>query len=264
MSKTLDQLLARRVVDTLVPEFDLKRGSLLLIGAHLPDIALHVMQNGLYVTVVEANVERMNQFLGPLKEAGVDRSVTWDRRPYRSIEFVGSSFNYIVCWEGIPEAMEPALFFKKARRELKAGGAVYLRTPVIPDLVPEGSRRAGLLARMPAKVSDIVLRIVSGLQTRLALPDALDAGSIRETADHFLNLESVVPLSLFAERLEGLSGAVSSALGSLPGEPLKTLFALEGRVTSDGAASRLASSVLFKFAKTKEFGNIFKVTWQTD
>ena len=110
----------KRVIEKLVAIMDGRRGSLLFLGAHLPEVAVHAMGRGLYVTVVESNEERMKAFLEPLKKAGHDLSVSLERRPYEAIEFVASSYNYVICWDGVPAAFpDPALFFKKVRRELR-------------------------------------------------------------------------------------------------------------------------------------------------
>jgi len=236
---------------------DGRRGSLLLIGAHLPEVAIHVLKRGLIVTVNEPDPQRMEAFLEPLKAESVDKSVSWDRRPYSGVEFLSSSYNFIVAWEGLPTDMPSERFFKKARRELKAGGTLFVRAKVLPDPLRDFDMVSKALEAMPDKAAAHLKRAAVGIRARLCPDGSLNSAEVITTADRFLNLEEVTPLSVVNERLDMLPGPLKQPLKMLPEGLFALLDNVDGRLASSPAGPRLATTVFFRFAKTKEFGRIF-------
>jgi len=264
MSNGVDNLLAGRAIEELLPQLDSRRGGVLLVGANLPEVAIHVLKNGLFVTVVESDPSRMDAFMGPLKEENVDKSVTWDRRPYSGIEFLSSSYNYIVAWQAPPEGMAMSLFFKKARRELKAGGTLYLRIPVRPNFASEDSMLSRISVRLPAALSRALSTAGRKLLGQMNLDGSVETAEVEEAAARFLNLESVLPLSVVAERLQLLPAPLAALLRIAPKSTLAILNAVDGKLVSWKRTGLLASSNLYRFAKTKEFGRVFKIGWDTE
>lgn len=251
--------IARRAVDNLLPQMDGRRGSLLLIGAHLPEVAIHVLRRGLIVTVNEPDPRRMEAFLEPLKAESVDKSVSWDRRPYSGVEFLSSSYNFIVAWEGLPTDMPMELFFKKSRRELKAGGTLFVRARVFPNPVKDVKLVSRALGAMPDKAADRLKSAAIGLRARICPDGSLDSAVVTAVADRFLNLEDITALSIVNERLDMLPELLRQPLDKLPGILFSLLEKFDSTLSDSPAGSRLATTVLFRLAKTKEFGRIFMV-----
>lgn len=223
--------------DALIARMDNRIGHALFIGADLPEVALHLLKKGLTITVVESDAARLDAFLDPLRAEKLDRSVSIDSRPYPSIEFLSSSYNVIVAWGGLPAEMEPPLFFKKVRRELKAGSTLYLKVNLEPAV-----------AALP-----------DGVAAALSLPDACKLDEVKEAADRFLNLEEFVSLGVFTERLMLLPLALRKLLKTVPLPTLEVARFLDRRVDALATGQSLAASGLLVMAKTKEFGKVFRV-----
>jgi hypothetical protein len=246
--------LEQRAAALLVTRIDHRMGHALFIGAYLPEVAVHLAKSGLTLTVVESDRVRLDPFLAVLKDAGLDKTVSVDPRPYAGIEFLTSSYNVIIAWDGIPQGMAPLLFFKKARRELKAGGGVWVRLSVVPRLSGQVPAYDKLKARVPARAKPALDRAEQKTGSLLSLPTAHDLDTLKQLAATQLNLEETLPLSILTERLDRVPG-----LSGLAARAAKVLTPLEGRLLSSRAFVPLASSVLLKFAKTREFGHVFRV-----
>ncbi len=250
----------KRVIEKLVGIMDGRRGSLLFVGAHLPEVAVHAMGRGLFVTVVEADQERMDAFLEPLKAAGHDLSVSWDRRPYESIEFVASSYNYVICWEGIPAAFpDPALFFKKVRRELKAGGTLFLRTKVRQSPADAFPMLHTSWAKLPEAVKSNLTSVAAVVEARLPSTDVPLSATIEKVAERFFNLESVEPLSIMGAQLTRLPREARGPFRILPRRIFSLVTHLDDFLSSSKSGRLFPATALFSFAKTKEFGRVFMI-----
>lgn len=248
----------KRVIDKLVGIMDGRRGSLLFVGAHLPEVAVHAMGRGLYVTVVESDQERMSTFLEPLKAAGYDQSVSWDRRPYESIEFVASSYNYVICWEGIPTAFpDPLLFFKKVRRELKAGGTLYLRAKVRQSPADAFPMLRTSWEKLPGAMREKLTSVAALIEARLPSTDVPLSATIEKYAERFFNLESVEPLSIMGSQMTRLPRDMRGPFRALPKGIFTLATRLDDLLSSTKSARLLPATALFSFAKTKEFGRVF-------
>lgn len=287
----LKQLVVRRGVDELIPLLDSRRGAVLFVGAELPEVALHVLRLGVFVTVVESDATRVDAFMDPLKTASLDVGVTVDRRPYSEIEFLASSYNAIIAWNGIPPETPVELFFKKTRHDLKAGGALFLRLSLRPDFVGLVPALTPFTQRLPAPLGAFASKALGGLsrlagqklefgeaprpdrESRPASPQlpgtgpahvkgargelgAMDRASVLEAASRHYNIEKTFPLSVLVERV-ALS-PIAGAMDVLP-DVVYSLLARVDRRLSSGPAGRLATSTLFHFTKTKEFGRVFRV-----
>jgi hypothetical protein len=257
--ESLQELVKKRVVERLVPRLDNRRGAVLFLGGHLPEIALHVLKRGMFVTVVETRPEQMERFLAPLKQEGVDKAVTWERRPYSMVEFLMSSYTYAIVWEGIPDGLAPVPFLKKLRREVKVGATLYLRVPALPSVpaLPEALAKAS--AGLPASVRTRLGQAGEALSNRMALPGALPVATVKQAAENILNLEAEIPLSVVAERLALLPAPAGRALAGLPAAVLAAVETLDRKLAASPGGALLASSVLLEFARSREFGNVFRV-----
>lgn len=251
------QAIRALAVEKLLPKLDHRMGSLLSIGASLPEVALHALKRGLFVTVVESDPARVAAYMEPLKEERVDKGVSVDSRPYEGIEFLSSSYNAIVAWDGIPRDMPPALFFKKIRRELKAGGVLYLHVAVAAW--SPGGGAAGLRALAPPAVRGIADKALARVAASTSLPGACDLAALCKAADQYLNVGEVIPLGVFTERLMLLPDGVRKFLKLAPLPTLEVAQFLDRRLLGSRKAAAVSSSVLVSFAKTKEFGHVFRV-----
>jgi len=246
-------------VEYLVKKLDHRMGAALFVGAALPEVAMHVARRGLSLTIVEADKGRIDRFLAPVREAKLDRTVNVDFRPYEGIEFLASSYNAIVVWGGIPDQMPPALFFKKVRRELKAGGSLYLRLPVRPQLSVGGLLGEKVVGRMPLKAMTAMESLVLRFNKAVSLEGALAIDDVRQAADAYLNVEDIAPLSIVAERMSLLPAPLLKILDSAPSSLTGLVSKLDHKLMSRFDAEAVASSVIIQFARTREFGKVFRI-----
>jgi len=254
----LDQFVAQRAFERLEPKLDNRRGAMLFIGAELPELAVHVMQRGLFVTVVESDGERMKRFLEPLAEARLDRQVTWERRPYEMVEFQSSSFSYALAWRGIPDSFPaPALFFKKIKRELKAGGTFFLHHRVKPDPTTAIPLLGRMLARLPEAAQVQVRAGQRRLVDRFCPAGALPAAELLALGEQYLNHEETVGLSFLNDRLELLPFDLAGRLAALLPALVPLLARADNSLLATGPGAALAVDSLFVFARTKELGRVF-------
>jgi hypothetical protein len=288
-----------RVVEADAVEYLLKRldnriGNALFIGADLPEAAIHLLKRGLFVTVVESDARRLAAFMAPVREQKFDKQVSVDQRPYESIEFLLSSYNVIISWRGVPDGMPLPLFFKKLRKELKAGALAYLHLPVrpalpqppeppawlekvppaireraeaaarrIPPVPPAVRQKAEAVARrippVPPAVRQKAEAVARRVAAALSMPGAYDMAEVKKAADQYLNVDSEYPLSVFAERLMLLPEAVRLFLKKAPLPTLEVARFLDAHLLKAAPSAAVASSVLIAFGKTKEFGHVFRV-----
>jgi len=246
-----------KAVRLLESRLDNRRGSMLFVGAHLPEVAIHVAGNGLFITVVESDPERMEAFMAPLRERGMDHQVSWDRRPYSSIDFLSSSYAYLLAWEGIVPDMELVPFLKKTRRDLKVGGTLLLRLPLLPEPALAWPKAAALAARLPEGLRGPLSRGADRLASTLSPAGALSRGEVLEQSSRIFNLESVETLSVLSGRVANLPTPLAALFSLLPAAAAD---ALDGRLAAiPKLSASLASSALFFFAKSREFGHVFRV-----
>lgn len=230
----------------LFKRIDNRIGNSLFIGAALPELAAELVSRGIPVMLVESDTRLLEGFLQRCRELGVDKKVSVDPRPYPDIAFEASSYNVVLAWKGIPAGMPPAAFFKKVRRELKAGSRLFLRTRVRPA-------RPEFVARvLPASIAQ---RLDGAEKALLATPlgRLLDAPSLEELKRagagmlKFEKVEVSGPVSRLAETLTGLAST-----------PLPE--AIEGLLsrTDETLGQRLMPvDVLIEASKTLDMGKVF-------
>lgn len=258
---SLDRAMTDWAVEQLLPRLNNRMGNVLFIRACLPEVAIRLIQQGLFITVVEHDAERLERFMAPIREEKLDRKVSVDARGYDGIEYQASSYNVVISWEGIPSAMEPALFFKKVRRELKAGSNLYIKAPLrpvlsLPEKVAQPLHKA--VERLPEKAKGKLDGWAGQLAVRVSLPEAHSLAELQSAASNFLKFEDALPLSLLAERIR-LLPARQQLEARMPGKVLSSLLKLDKKLLQSPYAVGLASSSLLVFSKSLEFGKVFRI-----
>jgi len=247
---TLRAAAERPLHDALLSWIDNRIGNVLFLGAHFPDLAAEMLGRGISVMVVDQDTRRMERFQEAIRVAlGTNRRLGFDPRPYASIQFEASSFNFILAWDGIPDDLDCAAFGKKARRELKAGSNLYLRT-AIRHAAPLGI--ASRLAEGPAARLLPLAERVERLAGQALYPgDAPDLRCLKEDMGHWLKVEEVVPAGPLLSRLARVAPAAADAV-SLP-----MFSAALGRLDHRLRDERWCTEVLIRASKTLEMGKVF-------
>lgn len=251
----------RRAEDLLIHHLDHHMGNALFLGAALPRVILHLVNKGLFVTVVDSDSKRLASLSELLRQHRADRNVSLDQRPYEDIEFLSSSYNAIFAWNGIPDGMSPALFFKKARRELKAGNTLYLRIrqELRHHLALAPQQMETWLSKAPGNAAWVPWLSHQLARVRQTLrPACVDIPALNLIADPFLQPGQPLPISVIAERLDGLPKPVPALL-PLVESPLPGLASLETALLSLPLLATTASSVFLTYSKTREFGKVFRI-----
>ena len=239
----LDCLASQRLLDRL----DNRMGHALFVGVWLPEVALDLANKGLTITLVESQKEAIDRFLAVFSAHRMDNSVSVDSRPYSLIEFQGSSYNAMLFRDSVPEGMPPALFFKKVRRELKAGSNLYLNAKLRPDVqevLPDRLRSYVALGRAKLRAMGV-----------LAEPSLPTEGELREAADTYLGFLENIPLTVALAPIARFPWLESR----IPDRLLRELAHLDSAVSSHGSLRHLASHSLLVFSKNKDFGRVFRV-----
>ncbi len=248
---TLRSASERPLYRALVDWIDNRIGNVLFLGARFPELAAKMLERGISVMVVDPDPKRMERFQEETHAiTGTNRRLGFDPRPYESIRFEGSSYNFVLAWEGIPEGLDVSAFVKKVRRELKAGSNLYLKIPICPSaplgLAPRLSD--GPAARL-LPVAERAERVAGNL---LFPRGAADIVSIREDLGRWLKVEEVVPAGPLLARLAHLASGLAEA--SLP---LPALSRVLGHLDQRLSAERWATEVLIRASKTLDMGKIF-------
>jgi len=235
----------------LVNWIDNRIGNVLFLGARFPSLAAEMLERGISVMVVDPDIHRMESFQKETRAlAGTNRRLGFDPRPYESIRFEASSYNFALAWEGIPDGMDVSSFGKKIRRELKAGSNLYLRVPVRPTS-PLGLAQhfaAGPAARLLPAVERVERMASDALFPR----GAVALAALQEDLGHWLKVEEVVSAGPLLARLNRLAPGLADAPLPLPG-----LARILGRLDQRLSGSRWTTDVLVRASKTLDMGKVF-------
>jgi hypothetical protein len=235
---------------------DSRMGNALFVGADLPDVAAELVSRGIPVMVVETSASKLERFMAECRRLGIDKRVSIDLRPYATIALEMSSFNVIVAWEGVPAGMTALEFFKKTRRELKAGCKLYLRVAVRP---PEPAllgklRQQPLAARLLAGARQMAQRLpLKDLGERLPLKALWDLPTfeyLKAEGGKHLKVERVEWGSFMAPLLAKVEAGPLSALVS-------PLVEFGNRFDGQLRREALSPEVLIEASKTLDLGKVF-------
>ena len=251
MTDTLRAASERPLHEALLGWIDNRIGNVLFLGARFPDIAADMLTRGISVMVVDPDTKRMGRFQEETRAVvGTNRRLGFDPRPYASIHFEASSYNFALAWEGLPDGMDVSGFGKKIRRELKAGSNLYLRLPVRP-VAPLGlaPRLAGGPAARLLPAAERLERLAGDVFFSRGAPD-LEA--LREDLGRWLKVEEVVPAGPLLTRL----GRLAPGLAEAP-LPVSGVTRILGSLDQRLRRERWATEVLVRASKTLDMGKVF-------
>ncbi|MBM4371581.1 MAG: hypothetical protein FJ098_08000 [Deltaproteobacteria bacterium] len=248
---TVRTLAERPLHEALRGWIDNRIGNVLFLGARFPDLAAEMLERGISVMVVDPDVRRMEVFQAATRAVlGTNRRLGFDPRPYASIQFEASSYNFVLAWEGLPAGLDVSAFGKKLRRELKAGSNLYLRVPVRPAIP------LGLAGRIPGPLARLrpAAEALERLAGRVLFPagEALDLQALRTDLGRWLKIEEVVAGGPLLPRLTHLAPALADRTIPLPLAGV-ALERLDRRLRTE----RWTTEVLVRASKTLDMGRVF-------
>jgi hypothetical protein len=165
---------------------------------------------------------------------------------YMQRQFASSGFDMAVFYASLPRYNEPIVVLKKAERELRAGGKVFVRMKVRPKIIIPFHQK---LERQLEKAKSIALR-VGFIEALLRLPDAYE---FEAQVAKIFKVEKVERFGFFAPfLLFGLSKVRIGDISDLKKKGSVLASILEQKL-QERFGSRLFSSYLVLFG-TKELG----------
>ncbi len=223
----------------------------LVIGAGWPRLAVDLADRGAFVTVVDADPERIRAVSDAAAAAGHLSRVTVQAIDYKALNFEPSAFRLIVAWDSLNLYSEQLPLFKKINRELKAGGHLFLRAWVRGETDNEALRRT---------VRSLLPLVAAGERAALSadgflMPSrgALSYEGLVEEVEQLLVIQHATLHHAIAGDFADLAAGVGGAFRGLLGPALK----LDQRLLASRPG--LARFVAIQAVKEKHLGTVFKV-----
>ena len=271
--------------EEILGELGKLRGRVLVVGADWPELALELARRDRFVTLLDPRRERLAVPRDAALTEGLTPRLTLDARTYAEVDFEAASFEAIVLYDPFAYLGAPGPLFNKCRREMRAGGELFVRAAVssgapYPDTPPQGGITATAV-EVPApgegtlralalrdRVRDGVYRLLA--TTRL-LNDAARARLDEDApgrrvpdwatleaalSEHFV-LTRIAALHLASWELAELGCALRAPLGRAATGLVDLALRLDERLLEHPVARALAPVVLLQATKQRELGRVF-------
>ena len=225
----------------------------LIIGAGWPRLAADFAELGGWVTVVDSDRDRLRLVSHDVAQRGQLRRVTLHDDDYHERAFDVSAFNVIVCWDSLARYSEYPPLMKKVLRELKAGGKLFVRSPVSVGTTDARTSARILLRTLLALLPDADKDVVA--EEAFLLPDALALCPIELTAtveEHFVVYEARRQHCVLPD-LADLAAGVGLPVGSVLGKLVELDQRFCGKRPQHGRFLALFA------AKEKQLGRVFQM-----
>ncbi len=226
--------------DRLDSWIDNRIGNALILGVALAEIAAELTSRGITVTVQEKDIQAYKKLHAYVTENGDGKLVSLEPREYGAVNFESSSFNLILAWDGLPPGISVQDFFKKAKRELKAGSMLYLRTEFKNKPI---GKHGKFLGRLPysTRLSQAADLIDNGLTDLVYGKDKPELLELEESLQKYLKLEDEIFSSPLLEKLSAPIGQLGTLLPT----------------GAEATKRHLANEVLLRASKTLDMGRVF-------
>lgn len=252
-----EALEGRTIADVLAWARDGARRALVVGLEDKGRIAIELLKANVFVTVVESDETRIAALQALADEAKCGIRLNAYASDYMKREFASGGFDLAIFFASLGRYNEPVVILKKAARELRAGGRIFVRILVRPptgaiskalsripgaDKVLPGA--AGFLGRLP------------GVSTLLALPDAADL--VAEAGEVF-KVERVERYHVLAPLVGWLSASQPGPVGRLAGRILPLALRADDAVLKTRALAPFATYLAFYGAKELQLGKTFRL-----
>jgi len=220
-------------------------------------IALELLKANVFVTVVEPDEARLRALQALADDARCGIRLNGYASDYMKREFASGGFDLAIFFSAIRQYNEPVILLKKAARELRAGGRVFVRIRVRPSTAAV----TRLLNRIPhadkvlPKASELLAR-VPGVSSWLALPDA---DALVEEAGEVFKVERVERYHVLAPLVGWLSASKPGTVGNLAAKALPAVLKADTALLKSKAAKPLASYLAFYGSKELQLGKTFRL-----
>ncbi len=197
----------------------------LLVGASWPRLAVDMAERDMWVTVVDHDGDSLKNISNAAGDAGVLTKVTVSCSDYVQRSFEPSAFNLIVIWDTLNFYPEVEPIIRKATRELKTGGLLFVRCWV-------KGRAEGLLSKLKKTVKG-----------------AVDREELIEAMENHLVVQKQIPHHYSAPR-----AANAAAEGGIGGKLLSLALTTDKTVIE--TSPDLARYMAIMAAKEKHLGKV--------
>ncbi len=233
-------------------------------------IALELARRGVFVTVVEPD-ESLHEPVRMAAEAEHKSiQLTFFASDYMKREFQTSGFDLAIFYSVLSRYNEPMVVLKKAARELRAGGRVFARIRVRPDMaviqkrvgpVVEKIDSVPKLAELRGKVTGKVTETVEKLPLVSRLVALPDAGALLEDVKGVFKVERYEQHHFLAP-LVGWAGTWAKLPAPVRGLVLRWLpvaSKVDGVVVKQAGAHLVATHLYIYGLKELGLGHTFRV-----
>jgi len=229
-------------------------------------IALELARRGVFVTVVEPDESLHGPVIAQAEAEQIRVRVNLYASDYMKREFQTSGFDLAVFYSVLSRYNEPLVVLRKAARELRAGGRVFARVKVRPDLSRVQKCVDPIIARADkvpgvagarGKVMQTIGRL-PGMSRLASLPDA--AGFLEDVAGIF-KIERHEQHHILAPVFgwAGVSTRIPAGARMIATRVLPTIVKVDNAVIK-AAGTRLVATHLYVYGlKELGLGHTFRV-----
>jgi len=233
-------------------------------------IALELARRKLFVTVVEPDESLLDEFWQKVESEGCSGYVTRFVSDYMKRDFQPSGFDLAVFFSVLSRYNEPLVVLKKAARELRAGGRVFARIRVRPDMTNLRTRVAPLVAKIDrverlAGLRSMVQRKASGLAdsvpTVAHLTTLPEAGAFLTQVGEIFKIDRHEQRHLFGPVIGWLStcSRIPEPARNLASGMLQIVDRIDGVIVKSEGTRHLATHLYIYGLKELGLGHTFRV-----
>jgi len=220
-------------------------------------IALSMATSGKFVTVVEPDESLLSRVSERAGEVNCSGRMNFYPTDYMKKAFSSSGFDMVVFFSTLSSYNHPVVVVKKATRELRAGGKVFVRMRVRPSLglVSAAGERLPAVRRFLDRAGELASRL-PGVSRYLERPDS---ATFMKSMDDVVKVEHVEYRHIVSSGL-GLVGArLSGDAGDSAADVLEKLARAEDAVLKLSPMKSLATYMVIYGTKELGLGKAFRV-----
>lgn len=243
-------------VRDLVNTIPLDTRRVCLAGRGVSALALRYAEAGSFVSVVSDDSQECAALESTIATRGLrDRATIWDK-PYMAHNFEMSGIDALAVYDGIQSGDQVLPFFKKVRREIRAGGTIFAVQRTDPDL----------LGVLPERVTEVVANL-SGLLRQIAWFDrhwplyrGISRAAMEKAVNKFITVERFEPRHITVPHLLALLSLLPEVVAATVGRRLVRLVTqLEDKLLYEDEIRLFARTVLIAGRMETQMGRTFNI-----
>ncbi|MCA9522588.1 MAG: hypothetical protein KC609_16535 [Myxococcales bacterium] len=226
-----------------------------LAGFGTADVAIEYARGGSFVTVVNPDHSECEALRSALSDLGLRERITVWNKHFMEHTFESSGLDALAVYDGIRGPSEAKSFFKKCRREVRAGGLFFTLQRVDPRLIEH----------IPSKLANIwegashILDQFDWFHRNWPTLNGLNGHELLEMAEEYVTIERKglhhLALPYLRVAAVAVAGRPSRGLARL----FRRLAALEDRFLYEEELKLFARAVLIAGRMETQMGRVFNI-----